>query len=505
MEVVPYIDFDRTNPLVNVMANESLGTDSSELEVERLGDDRVDAQVFQRLDLLFKCVEEAEIRFRLEHASRMRFERIEDRFSIERPRPIDHEFQDRLMATMHTIEIAEGQNRTYKLPTQIRNATKDLQVLSSSANMTSVRILSHYFIARFLGLFLTVLVASILVLAIFELVLNLDDLSGFGSAARDSPGSTPMNAVRYVWVRLASYYLADLLPLASFFAVFITFAWAGRSMELVAAQSGGIRLHRLVLPVLATALILSFATAILHETLILHARQIWASAVEGSHDQPDFGREAFWYHKGRTITNITSADPETRTLLGVEIFERGPNGTIIRVIRGERVRITDDGVWHLDNAAVWTFDPEDTTTPPALDENSSMALDLDALGGDVLLGADPGILPLRALAIYLNANPRETSSNLRRLRGLYHERLSSPWLVFVFACLALPFALRVDQRGRFGGPAAAAIAALGVFYLLQTAGTTISRQEFLPVGLTPWLVIAVALVGTSIALRKQSL
>ena len=134
-----------------------------------------------------------------------------------------------------------------------------------------------------------------------------------------------------------------------------------------------------------------------------------------------------------------------------------------------------------------------------------MALDLDALHGDVLLGADPGILPLPALAEYLDASPRESSSNLRRLKSLYHERLSSPWFVVVLGWLALPFALRVDQRGLFGGPAVAAVATLGVFFLMQSAGRTISRQELMPVGLTPWLAIGLVLLGTAIGLRRRSL
>lgn len=434
----------------------------------------------------------------------MRLECIEDRLSSARLRPIDHELQDRLVPEMNTIKISQGQDRTFEVPAQICDAAKYLQVLPSSARLDSVRILSHYFVARFLGLFMTVLVASFLILATLELVLNLDDLSALGSSAIGSEGENALTPLGYLWVRFASYYLADLLPLASFVAVFITFAWSGRSMELLAIQAGGIRLHRAVLPVLVTTLILSFATAILHETVILRAQQVWSSQTRGSHGQPDFGREAFWYHTGRTITNITSADPETRTMRGVEIFERGASGTIIRVIRVERVQITDDGVWRLENAAIWTFDPEDTTRQPNFSENHSMALDLDMLRGDVLLGADPGNLPIRALANYLDDNPRETPSNLRRLRGRYHERLSSPLLVIVFGWLALPFALRVDERGRFGAPATAAIATLGIFFLLQSAGATFSRQDLLPVGLTPWLAILVVSIGTAIALRKHA-
>ncbi len=51
----------------------------------------------------------------------------------------------------------------------------------------------------------------------------------------------------------------------------------------------------------------------------------------------------------------------------------------------------------------------------------------------------------------------------------------------------------------------AAIATLGAFFLLQSAGTTISRQELLPIGLIVWLEIALVLVGVAIALRRQPL
>lgn len=378
-------------------------------------------------------------------------------------------------------------------------------MLPSSARLNSVRILSHYFVARFLGLFATVLIAALVVLATVELVLGLDEFAAFDSQSNDSEVGSPFAAFRFLSIRLASFYLPDLLPLASFIAVFITFAWAGRSMELVAIQAGGVRLRRIVGPVLVTALILSCATAVLHETLILRARQIWSSETKTSDDQPEFGRTAFWYHKGRTITNIASANPETRTMYGVEIFERSAAGTVVRVMRADRVQIAPDGVWHLEDARIWTFDPNQPIARPILEQSQSIALDLDAIGGDALLAADPGILPLPALARYLEAHPQETPSNLRRLANLYHERLSSPWLVLVFAWLALPFALRVDRSGHFAGPAATGFATLGVIFLVQSAGNTISRQALLPVGLIPWLAILVIVVGTAFALRREPL
>jgi lipopolysaccharide export LptBFGC system permease protein LptF len=378
--------------------------------------------------------------------------------------------------------------------------------------MRAVRILSHYFVVRFLGLFATALVAAFVILATVELVLNFEDLSSlesFGAAAKPdaaSPAQPPttlfLSVAHALWIRLTSYYLADVIPIASFLAVFVTFSWAGRRMELVAIAAGGIRLSRIILPVIVTSIILSLATAVLHETLILQNQQISANQQAVNHRQPDFGRKAFWHHMGRTITNIAFADAESRTLHDVEIFERGPTGTIIRVIRTKLVQITEKGAWLIEDATVWTFDPASPTAQPKLETLVSLELELDAISGDALLRANPATLPLADLRLYLAANPSANPATLRRLHASYQSRIASPMLVFVFAWLALPFALRIDERGRFGGPAAAAIATLGAFFLLQSAGSTLALRDLAPPGLTPWLPMTVVILGSSIALRR---
>ena len=71
--------------------------------------------------------------------------------------------------------------------------------------------------SRFLGLFATVLAAAFLVLATIELVLNLDDMSTFvrSDAGSDAAGGV-VDTLRYLGLRLTSYYLADVIPIASF-------------------------------------------------------------------------------------------------------------------------------------------------------------------------------------------------------------------------------------------------------------------------------------------------
>ena len=43
----------------------------------------------------------------------------------------------------------------------------------------------------------------------------------------------------FLWSRVTTTYLVDLLPVASFLAAFLTFALAGRRLEWVALQAAG--------------------------------------------------------------------------------------------------------------------------------------------------------------------------------------------------------------------------------------------------------------------------
>jgi lipopolysaccharide export system permease protein len=124
-----------------------------------------------------------------------------------------------------------------------------------------VRILSRYFAVRFTGLFAAILFASTLTIVIVEMLLNLDDM------LRAQDGMT--GVLRYLFLRIPSYYLRDLMPVAAFAASFFTLATASRWHETTAVKAGGLSPHRIVLPILATAALLALASLILAETWVV--------------------------------------------------------------------------------------------------------------------------------------------------------------------------------------------------------------------------------------------
>jgi len=95
-----------------------------------------------------------------------------------------------------------------------------------------VRTLSRHFLASYLKLFVTILFASMIAIAIVEMLLNfdqvLDDHTGLAGVAS------------YLFLRLPAYYFRDLIPVTSFAAAFFCIGLAARSREVMAAKTGGV-------------------------------------------------------------------------------------------------------------------------------------------------------------------------------------------------------------------------------------------------------------------------
>jgi len=374
-----------------------------------------------------------------------------------------------------------------------------------------VRILSHYFIARFCGLFLTVLVAAVAIVATIELVLNFEEFAALPAGAAAAGPATHLRTLSTtLWTRLATTYLGDLLPVSSFVASFLTFAIAGRRLEWIAIEGSGIRPLRIFVPVLAVAGLLALAAGVLDETTILRARHDRLLETQYDRDEIDLERRAFWYHRGPIITNVGHADPTTRTLHDVELYERGDGdatGRILRIVRAGTVRILADGTWRFEHASVWLFDPRDPLAEPRFESDVALDFDLDSVPRNTLALADPAILPFTALARHLaDEDSPAASPERRRLAQVYHERLSRPLWVLAFCWLALPFGMRVDRRGRIAPAAAAALLALATFYAVATAGSTLTRLFGLPAGAMTWatLGLSTGIAALFLALRRRA-
>jgi len=342
-----------------------------------------------------------------------------------------------------------------------------------------VRTLSRYFLASYLKLFVTILFASLVAIAIVEMLLNfdqvLDDHSGLSGVAS------------YLFVRIPAYYFRDLIPVTSFAAALTCIGLAASSHEFMAAKSGGISPRIMVVPILLAAMLLSGVALIINETWVLAAGRAGNHSDQGQ--EVSFRRGSFWYHRGDTIYKVREADPASKTLRGVHVFETTPEGRLLKSAHADVVRVDEENRWHMQNATIRTFDPQTPMAAPSVEHLAESVLEVAAERDLKLLHARANTLSLRELREYIRTQSEDGRDTIR-YREMMHSRMADPITVLAFTLIAIPLGLAVERRHSLPAAAVIGIAILGVFYTARTTATLLVESGAPASAFGPWFLLA---------------
>ena len=162
-----------------------------------------------------------------------------------------------------------------------------------------MRILTRYFLARYLYLFLAILVSSLVAISVIEMMISFDEILGQQDGAA--------GIASFLFLRVPTHYLRDLIPVVSFVAIFFCLGLPARAHEVTAIKSGGISPRRAVIPLLLAAALLSGITLLVNESVILHASR-QSNRQQSPEGEIAFRQGSFWYQRGSTIYNVKDAD-----------------------------------------------------------------------------------------------------------------------------------------------------------------------------------------------------
>ena len=344
-----------------------------------------------------------------------------------------------------------------------------------------MRILSRRFLASYLGFYAGILVASLLVIAIIEMMVNMERALEFQRGAQ--------GVVTYLLLRLPSYYLPYLVPVTSFAAAFLAIGLAARAQEILAAKAGGIRPQRIAMPVLCAAALLSAGALLVFETVVRESGSAFAAAKQGDPNARLFSSKGtFWYHHGRFLYNVREADRATRTLHEVRVYERDDDGRLRRSIHAARARIDAQDQWELFDATVRSFDNADVDAAPRVERLERAVLPVASQSDLALLDADASALPLPELRAYVDAMER-SGRDTTRYRALFHTRLIEPITVLLFAGLAIPVGLAVERTRSLAVAALHGVALVALYYALQGTAQVLAAGGVAAAVAAPWVLL----------------
>lgn len=346
----------------------------------------------------------------------------------------------------------------------------------------------RYTALRFLTAFAGSLVILALVLLVVDMLLNLGDVI--------EAESTLLGAIGLLLQRTLATYLPYLIPVATFTGAFFAVGQAARSREIVAVKAGGVSPLRALLPIFAISAGIAVVALALNETITLRAAAAVNTSNGSSVGEVTLRSGTIWYHTGRYIYNIRDPRPESDTVRDVRVFERDEAGRLIRLIHAREAARLAPQEWRFVDATVRTFDPVDAKNPPVVERAEEVVLELGEDRTPHLQAAELAVLPLGTLSDYVSAVLAD-GGNPGRARALLHSRLTIPFLVLLFALLAIPLGLDVEQTRSLAMPALQGVGMLFVFLLVREYSASFGARGELSAALAPWatLVVFFALGG----------
>jgi len=392
------------------------------------------------------------------------------------------------MADVQAVEVPDREHGATRRAVERRRASYHSQCLLASA---PVGVLARYLLVRFVVLFAAVLGILALLVGLVEL------LADFGDLARAGDGFAA--SLVLVALRIPYEHLPLLIPIAAFAGAFLAIGTAARTNEILAMKAGGVSPLAALVPVLVRAAFISGLALLVNETVAVRARELERRLAGGDDAELTFRRGSFWYHKGHTIYNVRDADPATRVLRDVAIFDLDADGRLVRSIRAARATVGADGHWQLTDAVLRGFDPDDLAAPVRYERLA--ATDVALPEEKALLHAGVEDLSIRELTeVRDDREPGDTASV--RATTLLHERASAPFASFLFVLLAVPLGLRVERERSMALPALYGVVAVFLFIMVREYGQTLATQGVTSPVTTPWLILAASLALGATALWR---
>jgi lipopolysaccharide export system permease protein len=356
-------------------------------------------------------------------------------------------------------------------------------------------ILDRYMLTELAGPFVFGLTAFMLIFAATEL-LNIAKIV--------SNEHAPLWAALLVFGWSMPGYVVLVIPMALLLGTLLAVQRLSGESELTAMKAAGITFARIVAPLLAVGLVMSFVTYFLQEKVVPYASD-QLTEIENAviNHVSAFNRDltvsAPLPGGGRQVTIATAYEPHSRALLHVTLIQYDNHNDPRQIIFADRAEFTADR-WTLENSSVYRFNPDGTTlaepnVPVQEVEIGEKPTDLmKRMSND-----DPENMSRAEIKDVVRSG-QLTENEYRKYVTTYQEKLARPFACFVFILIAIPFGLRsIRSSGSTSLGFGLSLAIVFVYYIVMTACSFAAEAA---IGLAPLWAWIPNILFTAIGLSR---
>ncbi|MDZ7371417.1 MAG: LPS export ABC transporter permease LptG [candidate division KSB1 bacterium] len=328
-----------------------------------------------------------------------------------------------------------------------------------------MRILDRYVTRKFLQVLFFSLLAFVIIFIVVDLIENLD---------RYIDNKFPRIAVIEYYINFLPFIIVLILPVAMLLSSLYSIGGLARNNEIVAMKAAGLSLYRIFLPVLITALFISFLSMWIADRLVPRATQRQSEINEHYlRNRPPRKRLDNVYLRDEQDRRISMRSFNTETFTGsVVSIRRMQDSRLISRIDARRM-VWQDSLWMLYDGYERTFTEEGEKAEPF----TARPLETTSIRPENIsrLLRKPEEMSYRELKDFIAEVKRNGADPAKWLVDL-HLKIALPFANFIIVLFGLPLSAAQTRRSGaakgFGVSLAVTFVYFGILKTTQAMGHT---------------------------------
>ena len=308
-------------------------------------------------------------------------------------------------------------------------------------------------------------------LSAFTLIFAATELLNIGKLVSNEHAPLWAAVLVFAWSLPGEIVL--VIPMALLLGTLLAMQRLSGESEITALKAAGITFARIVTPLLAVGIVMSFLTYYLQESVVPYAED-QLTEIENSviNHVSAFNRDltvsAPLPGGGRQVTIATAYEPHSRALLHVTLIQYDNHNDARQIVFADRAEFSADK-WTLENSSLYRFNTDGTTTAePHIPQQEVQIGEKKTDLVKRMSNDDPESMSRFEIAEIVRSG-QLTQNALRKYVTTYQEKLARPFACFVFILIAIPFGLRqIRSSGSAGLGFGLSLAIVFVYYVVMT-------------------------------------
>jgi lipopolysaccharide export system permease protein len=283
-----------------------------------------------------------------------------------------------------------------------------------------------------------------------------------------------------------------VIPMALLLGTLLAVQRLSGESEMTAMKAAGITFARMVAPLLAVGILMSFVTYLLQEGVVPYANgQLSEIEYDVIKHVSAFSRDltvsAPLPGGGRQVTIATAYDTNSRALLHVTLIQYDNHNEPRQIVFADRAEFTADK-WTLENSSVYRFNPDGTTLAEPKIPQQEVEIGENPTGLVKRMSNDDPENMSRSQIADVVRSGQLTQNERRKYVTVYQEKLARPFACFVFILIAIPFGLRsIRTSGSTSLGFGLSLAIVFVYYVVMTICSFASEAMLSLAWLWAWM------------------